>query len=161
MLEELVNELKERCEHVTSNYKLLVSKQQERRSPNVYKMRLPKPTLYSEYVPYIIVQFVKFKDTQKSGQRSDSRATMRMIFCVYNPDEEEGAMELLNLMETVRQNLERYPVVGKKFTVDKEAGFEGIVYPQDTTQTGPYFAGEMGLDFEMPAIETEVPCLYG
>ena len=81
--------------------------------------------------------------------------------CLYSPDEEEGAMELLNLMETVRQSLERYPIVGKKFVVDKEAGFEGIVYPQDTTQTGPYFAGEMGLDFKLPPIETEVPVLYG
>lgn len=157
MLEELVSELKDRCQRITSNYSLPVARQTDGRAPNVYKMRLPKPTMYSEYVPYIIVQFVKFRDVQREGNYTESRAVIRLIFCVYNPDEECGAVDLLNVMETVRQNLERYPVVGKKFEVDKKAGFEGIVYPQDTTQTGPYFAGEMILDFKMPPIETEVP----
>ena len=162
MIEHLIEALKVFCEEAVSNYSLPVAVQRdteerEYRAPAVYKMRLPKAGVSSirAYAPYIIVQFITSRDIQKPGNRTLSTASVRLIFCTQDTKEDEGAMALVNLMETIRQKLLRFPVIDEKFVLDKEAGLESIAYPEDTTQLGPYFAGEMGATFIMPAIERE------
>ena len=60
---------------------------------------------------------------------------------------------LLNLMERLRIALLRKGVIGDQFQLDRSAGLECIIYPDDTA---PYFAGEMSTVWRMPAVEREV-----
>ena len=83
-----------------------------------------------------------------------SRATIRTIFCVYHPDEQEGGLALLNLMERLRLSLLEQGVVGKQFILDKETGLESLVYTEDIA---PYYAGEMISVWKLPPIERKVP----
>lgn len=78
---------------------------------------------------------------------------MRSIFCVYDPDEEEGGLLLLNLMERVRIALLKQGVLDSRYQLDLEAGLETVSYPDDTA---PYYAGEMASRWRLPGIVREV-----
>ena len=45
-------------------------------------------------------------------------------------------------------------IVGKQFILDREAGLESLVYPDNTA---PYYAGEMISVWKLPIIERKVP----
>lgn len=123
------------------------------RAPEVHKMRLPQSTSYKKYAPYIIVQYVTSKDVQKHGERSDSTAAIRLIFCVYNDDEEAGSLDLVNVIDAVRLRLLREVVIAGKYRVDTDASLETLIYIDDTA---PYYGGEMMFTVEVPPIEREV-----
>jgi hypothetical protein len=72
---------------------------------------------------------------------------------VYHPDEEEGALLLLNLMERLRIRLLKDVVIAGQFELDLEAGLETLIYPDDTA---PYYAGELLSTWKLPAVEREV-----
>lgn len=116
-------------------------------------MRLPQSTSYKKYAPYIIVQYVTSKDVQKHSERSDSTAAIRLIFCVYNDDEEAGALDLVNVIDAVRLRLMREVVIKDKYRLDTDAGLETLIYIDDTA---PYYGGEMMFTIEIPPIEREV-----
>lgn len=117
------------------------------RAANIHKMRLPDSKAAQKEAPYIIHQIITGKDNLSSN------AVMRSIFCVYNNNEEEGGMMLLNLMERVRIALLKSGTVGNQFTLDINAGVETLIYPDDTA---PYYAGEMITNWKLPTIEREV-----
>lgn len=119
----------------------------------VYLMRLPDGTSATKRAPYVLHQLITGKDQQTQGQRVASSAKVRSICCVYNDDEQEGGLMLLNLMERLRVSLLRQVVIGEQFTLDLEAGLESLVYPDDTA---PYFVGEMISTWKLPAVEREV-----
>ncbi len=123
------------------------------RVAGVYLMRLPDSKAATKKAPYILHQVVTGKDQQSRGENDQSRTTVRSIFCVYNEDEQAGALTLLNLMERLRICLLRSVVIGDQFELDKEAGVDTLVYPDDTA---PYFAGEMVTVWQLPAVEREV-----
>ena len=127
--------------------------EQQFRPPDVYLMRLPDGNSAMKKAPYIIHQAITSKDSQPSGGRVNSRASIRSIFAVYNSDEQEGGLMLLNLMERVRIRLLSQVVIGDQFTLDLDAGLETIVYPDNTA---PYFIGEMSTTWKIPAVEREV-----
>ena len=127
--------------------------EQKYRAANVHKMRLPDSSAATKKAPYILHQVLTGKDQQTPGNNSESKTVIRSIFCVYNDNEEEGSLMLLNLMERLRIDLLKSVVVGNQFTLDLEAGLETLVYPEDTA---PYYAGEMISTWKMPAIEREV-----
>lgn len=123
------------------------------RAAEVYRTRLPDSTSAKKKAPYILHQIITGKDVQPSGEKEQSLATVRTIFCVYSSDEQEGGLMLLNLMERLRIALLEQVVIGKQFQLDLEAGLESLVYPEDTA---PYFAGEMVSTWSLPAIERKV-----
>ncbi len=123
------------------------------RSAEVHRMRLPDSSQAKKKAPYIIHQALTGKDVQPQGQNLASSATVRTIFCVYNADEEEGGLMLLNLMERLRIRLLKEIVIGSQFILDTEAGIEAIAYPDDTA---PYYAGEMVSTWKIPAVQREV-----
>ncbi|MBR2941839.1 MAG: hypothetical protein IKB82_00420 [Clostridia bacterium] len=123
------------------------------RAADVYLMRLPDSRAATKKAPYILHQLITGNDTQRSGERCESSAMVRSIFCVYSKDEQEGALLLLNLMERVRIELLRKVVIGRQFTLDLEASLETLIYPDDTA---PYFAGELISTWHLPAVEREV-----
>ena len=155
----LLEQLKAFTEDVTKDLILPVAPQKEdkeppkNRSADVYRTRLPDSRAAKKKAPYILHQVITSKDTQPPGQRMISRATIRTIFCVYHPDEQEGGLALLNLMERLRLSLLEQGVVGKQFILDKETGLESLVYTEDIA---PYYAGEMISVWKLPPLERKV-----
>lgn len=151
----LLNELKTFTEAVTRDLIFPVAQQKEDKEPpkpraaEVFRARLPDSKSAKKKAPYILHQIITGKDTQTEGRRMDGMATVRTIFCVYHPDEQEGGVALLTLMEQLRLSLLERPIVGAQFTLDLEAGMESMVYPEDTA---PYYAGEMVTVWRMPPV---------
>lgn len=123
------------------------------RAAEVHKMRLPDSSAAKKKAPYIIHQVITGKDAQPSGQREEAQAVVRSIFSVYNEDEQEGALMLLNLMERLRIELLKSVVIGKQFTLDLEVGIEILIVPDDTA---PFYSGEMVSTWKLPNVEREV-----
>ena len=123
------------------------------RPAEVHLMRLPDSEAAKKKAPYIIHQIITGKDVQKPGEQAACTTEIRSIFCVYCPDEEEGGMLLLNLMERLRIALLRQAVLDQLYQLDLEAGLEIILYPDDSA---PYYAGEMASRWRLPGIEREV-----
>ena len=158
----LLESLKRFCKKTVKTLDLPTSIQkgdteQEHRAPEVFKMRLPDSSAAKKVAPYILIQFVNGIDQQQSADHAQSSAVVRFIFCVYDKNVEEGAMMLLNVMETVRIKLLKETVIDDLFKLDREAGLESLVYPENTA---PYYAGELVGTFQLPPIEREVN-LYG
>ena len=127
--------------------------EQVKTTPKIFRMRLPSSRRADKYAPYIIIQFVTGTVIQPEGNRTEARATIRFIFCVHNENEEDGALELLNLMEAVERDLLNDPFFGKGFHLDREAGLEDLIYTDDTR---PFYAGEIAATFVLPATERNV-----
>lgn len=127
--------------------------EQQYRPAAVYLMRLPDGTSATKKAPYVLHQLITGKDQQSQGQNIEASAQVRSICCVYNDDEQEGGLMLLNLVERLRVALLKQVVIGGQFTLDLEAGLEVLIYPDDTA---PYFVGEMISTWKLPAIEREV-----
>ncbi len=122
------------------------------RAAHVYLMRLPDMKAATQKCPYIILQLVWGNDRQEPGQPRTSAAMVRLVFSVYHPDEQEGALALLDLMERVRIALLKEPVVGGQFALDEAEGLEtGINYDLEP----PYYNGEMVGTWTVPAVERE------
>lgn len=127
--------------------------EQGSRAADIHLMRLPDSSAAQKKAPYIIHQLITGKDIQPTGEDESASAVVRSIFCVYNDNEEEGALMLVNLMERLRINLLRQIIIGGQFQLDLEAGLETLIYPDDTA---PYYAGEMMSTWKLPAIKREV-----
>ena len=91
------------------------NEEQQYRAAEVYLMRLPDGSAAKKKAPYIIHQAITSKDTQPSGELEAGVAVVRSIFAVYNDDEQEGGLMLLNLMERLRIRLLREVVIGRRF----------------------------------------------
>lgn len=159
----LLEALKKLCENAVSNFSLPTAIQkgdevQIFRPPELHKMRLPKSSQAKKYAPYIIVQFVNGIDNQHSGSRSESNSTVRFVFCVYSENEEEGALQLMTVMDSVRIKLLKSVIIDDKYRLDIEQGLETLIYSDDTA---PYYAGEMIGTFWSPPIEREVSHIHG
>lgn len=127
--------------------------EQEYRTAAVHLMRLPESSAVKKKAPYILHQLITGKDHQATGTEASASAVVRSIFCVYNGNEEEGALMLVNLMERLRIRLLRQVVMDGRYQLDLEAGLEMLIYPDDTA---PYYAGEMISTWKLPAIKREV-----
>lgn len=123
------------------------------RAAEVYKMRLPDSGSAKKKAPYIIHQVVTTNDLQPQGERIHATAKLRTVFCVYSPNEEEGSLMLLNLMERLRIALLKQVVIGHQFTLDTTAGLERLMYLDDTA---PYYIGEMATEWILPPVQREV-----
>jgi len=125
------------------------------RKAEVYRMRLPDSKEAKKKAPYVLVQLITTGDVQEQGRQDDSYAVIRILGCVYDDDEQEGALSLLNLMSRIRIALLKKCTVGANnaFILDKTEKLEFMAYPDDTA---PYYAGEMIGVWHLPPIEREV-----
>ncbi len=123
------------------------------RAAAVYKMRLVKSSAAMKAAPYIIHQIITGKDVKLPGARQNGRVTVRSIFAVYNEDEQAGALQLLDLMEALREALLTKVVLEKKYQLDLETGLETLIYPNETF---PFYSGEMMSTWYLQSIEREV-----
>lgn len=127
--------------------------EQKYRPADIYLMRLPDGKAATKKAPYVLHQLITGKDQHPSGKTMESIAQVRSICCVYNDNEQEGGLMLLNLVERLRVALLKQVVIGSQFTLDLDTGLEVLIYPDDTA---PYFVGEIISAWKLPAIEREV-----
>lgn len=151
----LLERLREFTEGVTGDLRFPVSQQRgdpeglPPRAAEVFCARLPDSREAKKKAPYILHQVITGKDAQTPGGPVNSETAVRSIFCVYHPDEQQGGLALLTLMEQLRVALLERVVIGAQFRLDLEAGIETLVYPEDTA---PYYAGEMITTWHMPPV---------
>ena len=161
---QLLDNLKKFTESAVKDILLPVREQEEDRkkpmprSAEVFKMRLPDSSEYKKKAPYILHQIIAGSDSQSPGRRAAGNAIVRSVFCVYCADEQEGALHLLNLMESLRIELLKRVVIGKQFQLDLEEGLEFLIYPDDSA---PYYGAEMISTWIVPALEREETAYYG
>lgn len=152
----LLNELRDFTLEVTRDLIFPVAMQKEDKEPpapravEVFRMRLPDSKAAKKKAPYILHQFLNDKIIQLEGQRADDTVTVRSIFCIYNPNEQEGGLSLLSLMDQVKLSLIERPIVGGQFVLDLKAGMESMAYTEDSA---PYYAGEMITNWIMPPVK--------
>lgn len=156
---DLLSSLRDVTKKATADIMMPVKMQkgdteQAYRAADVFLMRVPDGTAATKKAPYILHQAITGKDIQPRGEHVSASAVVRSIFAVYNEDDQEGGLMLLNLMERVRIYLLKQVVIGKRYQLDLEAGLEMIIYPDDTA---PYYAGEILSTWKLPAVEREVP----
>jgi hypothetical protein len=157
---ELLYALKEFTEETLKELKLPVrlqqsdSKQPEDRTPTVYLMRVPDSLSSTKKAPYILHQKVTGSDMQNPGRRTDSTCTVRSVFCIYHPDEQEGALTLNECMERMRIALLKTRVLAQQFEIIMTDGNnpQSLIYPDNKA---PYFVGEMLTTWSLPPIERE------
>lgn len=121
------------------------------RAAEVHRMRLPNSKAAKKKAPYIIHQVITSKDSRASGQHASSVAVVRSIFCVYNGNEEEGALNVADVLMCLRTALLRQRVIANRYTM--RMPLEYLIYPDETA---PFFIGEMMTTWELPTIKREV-----
>lgn len=130
----------------------------------VFKARLPDMASFEKKAPFILHQAVTSDDAIKNvnkgtGQQIrrelQSICVVRSVFCVYHPDEQEGGLALLNLMEEMRIALLLYPaMLDKVFELDLDEGISQMIYPETGERgTAPFYLGEMVTTWKLPAIK--------
>ena len=108
------------------------NEEQQYRAAEVYLMRLPDGSAAKKKAPYIIHQAITSKDTQPSGELEAGVAVVRSIFAVYNDDEQEGGLMLLNPFEGVMMLM---VLIGAIFTFEGVAAvalFQACAYYRST-----------------------------
>ena len=155
-------------EHVTRDMLLPVKRQSrdesdpEPRAAGVYMARLPELESYARKAPFILHQVVTGLDEvgsngtgtgAKARKELQSNAVVRSVFCVYHPDEQEGGLALLNLMEEMRIELLRHPILGSIFELDLREGVSQAIYPETGERgTAPFYLGEMVTTWKLPPV---------
>lgn len=129
------------------------SPQEPPRPARVHLINLPSGRGPTEQAPYVIHRIITGKDEQPAGEREQAETLVRTVFAVYNPDEQEGGLMLLNLMERLRIALLQRRVLGGQFALDMQAGIESLIYPDNNA---PFYLGEMMSRWWLPAIKREL-----
>ena len=134
----------------------------KRRTAEVHLARLPDMTSFEKKAPFILHQAVTGEDALKNANKGTGResrlelqssAVIRSVFCVYHPDEEEGGLALLNIMEEMRIALLMYPTLNKVFELDLKEGINQMVYPETGERgTAPFYLGEMVTAWKLPPV---------
>lgn len=133
------------------------------RSAGVYAPRLPDMGSFEKKAPFILHQVVTSQDGignvnkgtgQQNRREMQSICVVRTVFCVYDPDEQEGGLALLNLMEQMRVALLMFPILNEVFELDLEEGIDQMVYPETGERgTAPYYLGEMVTTWKLPPVK--------
>ena len=135
--------------------------EQAYRAPEVYLMRLPDSRSAKKKAPYIIHRVIPLETEQQPGSEEHTVVSVRSIFCCYNPDEQEGDLALLSMMERFRVELLKVRKVGGtgtdgkhryQFTLVLSPGHKLESVPYDE-ETKPYYAGEMITYWKLPTVQ--------
>lgn len=154
----LMDALKEFVEECTKNMRLLVraksteTPETKLRAPTVYKMDLPRKEDDLKLAPFVVIQFLTGTDQQKPAQDPKSIVAIRFVTVCYCEDMGEGKMNVLNVIQRIRNALLKRPVIADHFTLADGEDVEYLVNPNPPV---PYFDGELFAKFEIPPIDPE------
>ena len=152
----LLRAMKLREEEVTKDLLLPTRPQKgndsEERAIAIYSQRLPDSESATKKAPYKLNSVLSGTFGRDPGEDPEDRVIIRSVICVYGPDGETGAMNLLNVMERIRIDYEKNPILDKTFELDLSKRIQTLVYPDDTA---PYYMGEMITEWILPFVERE------
>lgn len=154
----LMDVLKEFVEECTKDMRLLVraksteAPETKLRAPTVYKMDLPRKEDDLKLAPFVVIQFITGTDQQKPAQDPKSIAAVRFVVVCYCEDMGEGKMNVLNVIQRIREALLKRSVIAELFTL---ADGEDVEYLVNPNPPAPYFDGELFAKFEITPIIPE------
>lgn len=123
------------------------------RPPEVYIMSPPDRNDWVSCVPYLIIQFLSGTDTQTSEDKDYKQyatASVRVLIATWNPDGQQGGLQVVDLIERIRTVLLRGVMLMDNYTLQEPLDYE--VY---TDETGNYFLGEIDMVWTMPTIRRD------
>lgn len=125
------------------------------RPVQIFQGKTPDKNSETEKAPYIVNAILNSTFYRNPGEEPTSLVTVRSTLCVYNKDNEEGAMMLLNLLERLRISYTMNPILDKTFQClfDKENPIQDLVYPDETM---PFFMADQVTVWSLPPVEREV-----
>ncbi|MBJ6362101.1 hypothetical protein ACFOQM_12445 [Paenibacillus sp. GCM10012307] len=159
----LLKELVQFLRSAVDDYAATKGESGEYRVPEVFDWYLPfKSGRDAEKTdfPYVTAKIVDIEETD-----DQQRVTVILSFGVYhdgiddNADRQrvhpDGAYDLLNLMEHVRQSLYRKGIINRQFRLKKP--YKAHI-PEE--QPYPLWVGQAITTWELPPIKREVPIIY-
>lgn len=148
--QNLINSLKEFVENSIKDIILPVNDQDgeglKPRAAKVHALSLPDKDSTLGAVPYVLLQLLKGKD-----EGEDFTCDIRMVICVYNPNEVDGNWQRLSLVTRIKTDLEKTVLIGKKYLLQMPV--EYLLYDSDTA---PYFVAEIMTTFSLPPVHREI-----
>lgn len=153
---DLLHAMKARETEVTKDL-LMPTKPQKgsdsvERAIEIHNQRLPDAESSTKKAPYKLNTVLSGTFGRDPGNVPEDRVIIRSVICVYGPDGETGAMMLLNVMERIRIDYEKNPILDNTFELDLEKRIQTLIYPDDTA---PYYMGEMVTEWKLPPVERE------
>lgn len=125
------------------------------RPVEIFKGKLPDRKSETEKAPYIVNAVLNSNFYRDPGEEPTSEVTVRSTLCVYNENNEEGTLMLLNLLERLRISYTKNPIVDGVFEClfDKEHPIQDLIYPDETM---PFFMADQVTVWSLPPVEREV-----
>jgi len=125
------------------------------RPVEIFKGKLPDRKSETEKAPYIVNAILNSNFYRNPGEEPESLVTVRSTICIYNPNNEEGSLMVLNVLERLRISYMRNPIVDNTFecVFDEEHPIQDLVYPDETM---PFFMADQVTVWRLPPVEREV-----
>ncbi len=130
-------------------------KPSELRTVEIFKGKLPDRKSETEKAPYIVNAILNSNFFRNPGEEPTSLVTVRSTLCVYNQNNEEGVLMILNLLERLRISYTKDPILDNTFQMlfDEEHPIQDLVYPDETM---PFFMADQVTVWSLPPVEREV-----
>lgn len=154
----LLDAIQEFLEDKLKNVQLLVKPNEDDdeaptvRGVRIFHQRMPNPEDTSPYIPYILLQMLNGEDKRLEDGQEESKTAVRFVVTLYDPDPEEGAKALSNLISTMRYEMEQAGVVGGRYELMRPVQYQFYV-----ENTLPYHLAEMMTEWRIPNVERVVP----
>ena len=130
-------------------------KPSELRTVEIFKGKLPDRKSETEKAPYIVNAVLNSNFYRNPGEEPTGLCTVRSTVCIYNPNNEEGVLMVLNVLERLRISYTRNPIVDGVFEClfDEGHAIQDLVYPDETM---PFFMADQVTVWKLPPVEREV-----
>ena len=130
-------------------------KPSELRPVEIFKGKLPDRKSETEKAPYIVNAVLNSNFYRNPGEEPTGLCTIRSTVCIYNPNNEEGVLMVLNVLERLRISYTRNPIVDGVFEClfDEGHAIQDLVYPDETM---PFFMADQVTVWKLPPVEREV-----
>ncbi len=127
----------------------------ELRTVEIFKGKLPDRKSETEKAPYIVNAVLNSNFYRNPGEEPTGLCTVRSTVCIYNPNNEEGVLMVLNVLERLRISYTRNPIVDGVFEClfDEGHAIQDLVYPDETM---PFFMADQVTVWKLPPVEREV-----
>lgn len=157
-LEKLLDDLQEFIQEVLKDYRLYVKQegwdgQPPTRDMEVWQMTAPDPDEERERIPYIVLQLLNGADKRNERGQMESKANVRLIIVIYNPDKLEGRLQIVRIIQKIRYEIWRAGVIGRMFQI---INLEYLIYPDDMQS---YHMGELSTEWTIPPVERDLSYL--
>ena len=127
----------------------------ELRTVEIFKGKLPDRKSETEKAPYIVNAVLNSNFYRNPGEEPTGLCTIRSTVCIYNPNNEEGSLMVLNVLDRLRISYTRNPIVDGVFEClfDEDHAIQDLVYPDETM---PFFMADQVTVWKLPPVEREV-----